>query len=130
MENHMPTQPTQARRRPGGRPRVPDIDRRKIKVSINLNLAEAGQLSFKAEDAGMDTAAYIRVAALGNTITAVPAINRAAYISLGKLAGNLNQLMRAINSGSAGIISGDQLGSAVAQLRSEVQALRTSLMRL
>jgi hypothetical protein len=122
----MTTQPTRQHRR--GRPRVSDVDRRRIKVSINLNLAEAEQLSLKSEEAGMECASYIRVAALGNGITAVPAINRDAYINLSKLASNLNQLMRAINSGSAGIISGDQLGSAVAQLRSEVQALRSALL--
>lgn len=122
----MPTQPTRQHRR--GRPRVPDVDRRRIKVSINLNQPEADQLAFKSEDAGMDTAAYIRIAALGNSITAVPAINREAYTELARLAGNLNQLMRHINSDKSVVVNGQQLGTGLEKLRAEVQALRAALL--
>lgn len=126
MDQSMKTQPTRHHRR--GRPRVSDVDRRSIKVSINLSQSEAEQLSLKSEDVGMECASYIRVAALGNTITAVPAVNRDAYLNLGKLAGNLNQLMRAINTGNAGIVNGEQVLPALQKLRAEVQALRASLV--
>jgi hypothetical protein len=122
----MTTQPTRQHRR--GRPRVPDVERRRIKVSINLNAGEAEQLSLKAEDAGMNCASYIRVAALGNTITAVPAINREAYLDLSKLAGNLNQLMRHINSDKSVVVRGEQLSAGLDKLSAAVQALRASMM--
>jgi hypothetical protein len=126
MEN-MTTQPTRRRHR-GGRPRMPDIERRTAKLTIALNRLEAEQLAFKSEDAGMDTAAYIRVAALGNQITAVPKINREAYTELARLAGNLNQLMRHINSSSSVVVNGEQLGAGLEKLRAEVQALRAALL--
>ncbi|WP_082878119.1 hypothetical protein [Methylobacillus sp. MM3] len=124
----MPTQPTQPTRRRGGRPRLPDIERRNIKTTITLNRLEAEQLMLKSEDAGMDGASYIRVAALGNTITAVPAINREAYVKLARLAGNVNQLMRHINSSSSVVVNGQQLGAGLEKLRAEVQALRAALL--
>lgn len=126
MTDVMTTQPTRQHRR--GRPRVPDMERRRIKVSINLNHNEAKQLSLRSEDAGMDTAAYIRVAALGNTITAVPKINRETYLELARLAGNLNQLMRHINSSSSVVVNGEQLGAGLKKIHSEVQALRAALL--
>lgn len=127
MENHMPTQPTRRRHR-GGRPRLPDIERRNIKTTVTLNRLEAEQLALKSEDAGMDCASYIRVAALGNAITAVPKLNREAYIELARLAGNLNQLMRHINSDKSVVVRGEQLGAGLEKLSVQVQALRASLL--
>jgi len=127
MDN-MPTQPTQQRRRRGGRPRVSDIERRTGSITVAINQIESDQLFMKCEEAGMDAPSYLRAAALGNHILAVPAINREKYVELARLAGNLNQLMRHIQAGTGGIVHGDQLLPALDKLRAEVQALRQSLL--
>lgn len=128
MSELMTTQPTQQRRRRGGRPRVPDIERRTASITVAINQLESASIAMKCDESGMDAPSYLRAAALGNNVLTVPAINREKYSELARLAGNLNQLMRHVHSGTGGIIHGDQLLPALDKLHTEVQALRQSLL--
>ncbi|MEZ0223993.1 MAG: mobilization protein [Alphaproteobacteria bacterium] len=130
MDTTMTTQSatqTQRRRR-GGRPRMPEIERRTAQVTVALNQLECERIAMKCDEAGMDVPSYLRAAALGNNVLTVPAVNREKYTELARLAGNLNQLMRHVQSGTGGIIHGDQLLPALDKLRGEVQALRQDLL--
>lgn len=127
MAEPMTTQSATQRRR-GGRPRMPDIERRTAQITVALNQLEVAQIDMKCEEAGMDAPSYLRAAATGNNVLTVPAVNREKYAELARLAGNLNQLMRHIHAGTGGIVHGDQLLPALDKLRGEVQALRQDLL--
>jgi mobilization protein NikA len=89
------------RRRYGPAP-LSDDEKRNVSVSSRLNKAEATQLDRLRSTTGMQRGEYLRCAALHllpPPPRTVPAINDQAYRELGKLAGNLNQLQKSINSG-------------------------------
>lgn len=116
----------QATRNRGGRPRLPELEKRVVRVTTQCSIAEADALIEAAERAGLTVAEWLRVAGMGQQIKSIPAINRAAYAELARLAGNLNQLIAAAHK--SGSVPMQQLSTILSALRGEVQKLRTELL--
>lgn len=94
-------------------------------LGVRFTETEAALVSKKAKAAGLRPSAFIRQAALGRRISPpAPEINREAWASLGKLAGNLNQILHHLNAGFDTSMNADLLKT----IRAEVQALRQSLL--
>ncbi|HUH58409.1 MAG TPA: hypothetical protein VL020_07900 [Pseudomonadales bacterium] len=71
-------------------------------------------------------AVYMRQKSLGEaTITDIPAINTKTYQELAKVGGNLNQLMKQINSSDSGDMFHHEL---IEQALAEVNELRQALI--
>lgn len=128
MEQSTAATVTTSRRRRGGRPVKPAVERRSIKITVALNPVEAEQLGLKLAETGADAPSYIRAAAFNSHIQVVPTLNRQAYSELARLAGNLNQLVRHCNNGTGGIVAGEQLAPAIQRLHADVQKLRGQLL--
>jgi hypothetical protein len=94
------------------------------RVDLYLNAGERSSLVAKAKETGLSLSAYVRRAALGHKVASVPVANAQRWQELARLAGNLNQLARAINTGSATGI--DQ--ALIDNLQSEVRELRRALI--
>jgi len=94
-------------------------------LGVRFTETEAALVSQKAKAAGLRPSTFIRQAALGRRISPpAPEINREAWAALGKLAGNLNQILHHLNSGFAtGLDS-----NLIFKLRREVQTLRADLL--
>ncbi|MDR1242342.1 MAG: mobilization protein [Deltaproteobacteria bacterium] len=88
-------------KRTGGRPRADQDKIRKRTIGVRVNAAELNELRIKANSVGLSLAQLLRKIALSKAPLRplVPEINRVAYAELAKLAGNLNQLVRAANEG-------------------------------
>jgi hypothetical protein len=110
----------------GGRPRLPEHEKRIVRVTTQCSIAEADELMAAAERAGLKVAEWLRVAGLGQHIKSIPAINRAAYSELSRLAGNLNQLLVAAHK--SGSVPLQQLSTILSATRAEVQKLRLELL--
>ena len=67
---------------------------------------------------------WIRTAALKPPPRVIPSINKAAWADLARLAGNLNQITRAINQG----LKTDLAAADIAAIRDQVQRLRLELL--
>lgn len=111
------------KRRFGPEPR-PAEDLRKIRISIFLTEQEADKIRHTASAFNINPSVYIRTAVLSRTPRQIPPINREAWASLARVAGNLNQYQAAINEGRAGGYPPEVL----ADLREMVQALRSDLL--
>lgn len=79
----------------GGRPRLPQAERRVIRVGVNVNVAEYAVIQSRAEAAGMSPAVFLRDAGLGTRIGAK--VNGRVYHELSRIGVNLNQLARVAN---------------------------------
>ena len=84
----------QARRR-GGRPRLPEGERRTYRVGVSLSEAEREAVAAKAEAAGLSPAAYLRQAGLGARLSS--RVNDRAYHQLSRIGVNVNQMARVAN---------------------------------
>ena len=90
------------------------------RFDIYLTPLERGAVAERAKQAGMPLSAFIRKAALGQKVSALPAINAEQWGRLAGLGSNLNQLAHHAN---AGAIEGvdpvmlDELAEAVRQIR-------------
>lgn len=85
--------PAPRRRRRGPAP-LDEIERRVHSVNARLSAAELAALDERRAAVRMQRGAYLRAAALLRLPPSVPAINREAWASLARAAGNLNQLAR------------------------------------
>jgi len=95
------------------------------KINVRFTAPEFAAIHAAAALHGLGLAAFLRRAALGYRLPpAVPAINRAAYAALARLAGNLNQWMHAINAGIAPSVPQPSLE----ELRRLLRLLRADLL--
>lgn len=113
------------KRRHGPDPR-PLEELRRFRVSVYLTAEEATALRQKAAASGLHPGAYLRSAGLTRLPRTIPAINREAWLSLAKVAGNLNQYQSLLNEGR----TTGHPPEIIAELRAQVQALRCSLLGL
>lgn len=83
----------------GGRPPLPDDQRRNHRVEFWLNDAEFADLSYLCEQSGMTKGEMVRALILKKPIQwmKTPAINRQAYAELGRIGSNVNQAAKLAN---------------------------------
>jgi len=89
-------------RRRGGRPRLGDTDRRRVRVNLRLTVAEWECLGERARATGFPLSAYVRLAALATRtarLAEIPQANLAVVAQLQRIGNNLNQLTRLANAG-------------------------------
>lgn len=94
------------------------------RLDVYLARGEREMLASTAQSAGLGLSAFVRRAALGQRLTAVPAIPAAQWQALSKTAANLNQIAHAINSGRATGVP----AAAIEDLAIQLRAVRLSLM--
>lgn len=115
------------RRRKGqiGRPKINEEKIRLRTIGVRVNFGEMDELQRRADCVGLPLSQWMRQIALGRFVPRplVPAINRQTYAELGKLAVNLNQLVRAVNEGRSVASL-----SLLHQLQRNISALRLELM--
>ena len=114
------------RRGKGGRPPGDPAAVRRATIGVRVSAAEYAALRTKAAQLGLRPAQWLREAALTRRLPSppVPAVNRAEYAALARLAGNLNQLTRLAQTGQPVVIADGLL----AQLTTEVRRLRLALL--
>lgn len=83
----------------GGRPPLPDDERRNHRVEFWLNDAEFANLSCLCEQSGMTKGELVRSLIFKKKIKwmKTPAINRQAYAELGRVGNNINQVVKLAN---------------------------------
>lgn len=124
-EGDFSVQKEKKKRRHGPEPRPPE-ELRNIKISVFLTGQEAAEIRQRAATAAINPAGYLRAAGLTRLPRVIPEINREAWASLARLAGNLNQYQTAINEGRAAGYPPEVLS----KLRQQVQDLRCTLLGL
>ena len=129
MSDALPVETPQsppARRGKGGRPKIDPAAVRRSTIGVRVSAAEYDALRTKAEQMALTPAQFLRQAALTRRLPRppVPAVNRDEYAKLGRLAGNLNQLVRRANQGQHVILT-DPL---VKLLLAELNDLRRALL--
>lgn len=111
--------------RPGGRPRKSPVNRRSCDVRVRFTPLEFDRLAARAAALGEPPSVFARRMAIARALPRpVPSVNRVAWAELARLAANLNQWMRAINSGTAPATDRPRLEA----LAGEVAALRSDLL--
>lgn len=113
---------------------LPPDQRRRHSIGVYLTDAERQQLEALAIPNGTEgmhnlgirrrLARHLRTAGLNSAPPQIPTINRQAWASLSRVAGNLNQYQAAINEGRATGYPPEVLE----ELRDQVQALRLELI--
>lgn len=110
----------------GGRPTLPDNERRIVRLQPAFTLNEIETLEQRAAALGIQPCEWLRVSALGLAVRSVPAINRAAYSELSKLASNINQIAHVANATSA--FNDSDLIKTLLDTQAKVQQLRIELL--
>ena len=82
---------------------LPVKDLRTHVVSVRLNVAELAALDEHRAPVQMQRGEYLRCAALHRLPPTIPALNREAWISLARAAGNLNAVTRRLHEAAHGI---------------------------
>ncbi len=82
--------------RRGPKPK-PESEKRKHPVTCRLTDIEAVKVDERRGQ--MTRGEWIRTAALKRPPKIIPTVNREAWLALSKLAGNLNQIAKAVNQG-------------------------------
>ena len=80
----------------GGRPRLPEGERRTHRIGVSINASERCVIEEKAEAAGLSLALYLREAGLGARLSS--RINDKAYHQLSRIGVNVNQMARVANA--------------------------------
>lgn len=85
----------------GGRPSIPSDQVRRHTIGVRVNEDERNRIQEKADRMNMAPAQWLRHAALDRILPPCPApkLNRDMYVELGKIGTNINQLVKASNSG-------------------------------
>jgi len=96
---------------------------REKRLDICLRDDEHMTIAEKAKQAGLPVATFVRHAALGLTVQATPSVNVDHWRQLARLAGNLNQVSHAINSGRATGID----AALLSRIGEQVRLLRLDL---
>lgn len=120
------TATAEQRRKRGGRKALPDELRRCVRVQPSFTIDEFAEVERRAEAMGIDVSEWLRVAALGQTLHAVPAVNRVAYSELSRLASNLNQL--AAKANAASIIDAGRVVETTEAVAAILRKLRLELI--
>jgi hypothetical protein len=107
--------PVPAPRRRRGPAPLDEIERRGHCVSVRLSAAELAALDERRAAVRMQRGAYLRAAALLRLPPSVPEVNREAWASLARAAGNLNQIARHLAGGDAVVVS--EIRAALAEFR-------------
>lgn len=115
--------PNLPRRKRGPKP-LALADKREHCVSVRLNSAELADLDSARALVRMQRGEYLRSASRGVLPPTIPQINREAWASLARVAGNLNQYQQAIN---AGTVHGHP-PELIQELAELVQKLRAELL--
>ena len=110
----------------------------KTTVSTYLTPAEKSAVAEKASAAHMTLAAFLRKAALGQRVHAVPTGNAKKWSELARTTAALSNLAkhanaaakRLVESGDPGLVLIDVPPELLAALRAEVEALRRDLLGL
>lgn len=111
-----------------GRPPKPEAERRGRTIGVRLSPADHEAIATRAKRAKLTAAEYMRRRALRAPLpVVVPEVNRAAWVELGRLAGNLNQLVRRLNLGQVAAVQPADVAT-VARVEVQVQALRRALV--
>jgi len=118
--------PTPRRRGKGGRPKLPAGTVRSRVYGVRVNPDQDKLLTEKAAALGMKPGPFLLEAGISRRLPSppVPAINRAEYAELARLAANLNQIARAANEGRV-VVADIEL---LTELTNEVSRLRLALM--
>jgi hypothetical protein len=111
-----------------GRPPLPPERRRTVRVEVLLSGAEAAAVRGRALRSRRPLSAFLRESALrrGGPPAPVPLVNVRSVGQLGRLANNLNQLVKLCHQGRAPM----GLGPALHELLAEVRWLRRRLLGL
>ena len=111
------------RRKRGPKP-LALADKREHCVSVRLNSAELAWLDGARAGVRMQRGEYLRSASRGVLPPTIPQINREAWASLARVAGNLNQYQAQINGG----LSNGHPPEVIRDLADLVQKLRSQLL--
>lgn len=121
------------KRRHGPAP-LPESLKRRHQFGVYFSDSERAELVRRALPGGTDdltdlgirryVGRYLRDAALGTLPPTIPEVNREAWLSLAKVAGNLAQYQAAINAGNAR----GYPPKLIEELRAQVQQLRSDLL--
>lgn len=115
--------PNLPRRKRGPKPKAPD-SLRVHTVSVRLNSVELADLDSARKLVQMRRGQYLRAASRGVLPPTIPKINRDAWASLARVAGNLNQYQQRINEG----LATGHPAEVIDELRDCVQSLRSELL--
>lgn len=117
------------RRRRGGRPRLAETDRRRVRVYLHLTAAEGERLAERAGATGFPLGTYVRIAALATRTSPpaeIPQANLAVVLQLQRIGNNLNQLTRLANSG----MLDPALGPTLDDIATKLQLFHRALVGL
>lgn len=113
------------RRRHGPTPKAA-ADQRRHAVSCRLTDAELSRLDKLRGE--VSRGEWLRLAAMSKPPRIVPTVNKVAWADLSRVAGNLNQLNRAINEGKLTTKDAAGAGRMLMDLRAQVDQLRRALI--
>lgn len=103
----------------------PVEEKRETRVSVYFSPAELAELD--ARRGGTGRGGFLRSAGLGRRLAApIPELNRQAWADMARIAGNLNQIALALNTG--GQVHDADLVGILAELHSQVLRLRSDLV--
>lgn len=117
--------PNLPKRKRGPKP-LASSELRSHTVSVRLNSAELAWLDGARASVRMQRGEYLRHASMGKLPPTIPEMNREAWASLARVAGNLNQYQQAIN---AGTVHGHP-PEVIQELADQVRKLRAELLGL
>lgn len=80
----------------GGRPALPDSERRTHRIGVNVNDAERALIEAKAEATGLSVGVYLRQAGVGARLSS--RVNDRVYHQLSRIGVNVNQMARVANA--------------------------------
>jgi len=112
----------------GGRPSIPADQVRRHTIGVRVNEDERRRIQEKADRMNMAPAQWLRHAALDRVLPPCPApkVNRDMYVELGRIGNNINQLVKATNSGRTPAILPPfrELVNAIINFRLEIIGVR------
>jgi hypothetical protein len=109
-----------------GRRRLPPEEKRTEIVEVRLSPRELARIKARADQTRQGVSTFLREAALKRRIIAPPSFeNLKASVALKNSMNNLNQAVRAFNSG----LEADVDRRIIHQLRSDLRELRLELLR-
>jgi hypothetical protein len=113
------------RRRHGPVPK-PESQQRRHAVSCRLTDAEIARLDELRGE--VSRGEWLRLAAMAKPPRIVPTVNKVAWADLSRVAGNLNQMNRALNEGRLTAKDAAGAGLMLMELRGQVDQLRRLLI--
>lgn len=112
------------RRRQRGRQRLADHDKREHCFSVRVNAEE--QAIINRLRGRMRAGEYLRLAGLKKLPSAVPELNRQAWVKLAPLAGNMNQIAALLHRGLP--VDAEAVQHDIQALISAIEGLRLGLL--